>query len=1140
MKYFRLVVAGLLASCGVATPIHTPAQNQQALSAGFTSPLSIDVQSVQLVSLGDGGVVATSWVGTAEFVPATNGWTLRSPPPVALASPCVARLPGGRILRAGGNSGARDTLVFDPASNSWSAAGLLANGRTRASCGALADGRVVIVGGFQSGNFVSSAEVFNPATNGWSPLPAPVSGHSDTPAVLLNDGRLLFPTSFPEVYDPANNSFALVGGQGDGAPLATLIADGRVLLVGPTSARLWNPTSQLFEVVGAPTQRSNAVLVAHGNGAILLGGRSPDGLSSLTTVERFDPTTGTWATAPSLLQAREQGAAASLPNGFVLAVGARVFVPPSTTSALEAARAAEVLNLGCVPLNSCASVGAVCGSLNDGCGTILNCGACGSGLVCSANQCTACVPATCPALGFSCGSAPDGCGGTLQCGTCSGGVACTSNQCAAPSNLASYDGVRRAPACAAAGASCDTGPTLVSGRGPLGPETNAPNTLNSTCPDGTAGTFGADESLNRLKVSTLDSSYLAPGKQVRVDATVVAFAATVDVLDVFVASSADAPLWAYLGSAPSTASGLQTLSVVGTLPPAGTPRMAIRAQFRYQGSASTCSTGPYDDRDDLVFNAAPPDLVGPVLTVSSPVAAAVLRGPSAVDGTATDPSGIQEIAMLVDGALAGTTGTSPFSLPWNSATVADGPHTLSVRARDLAGNLTTISRAVTTSNAPQVTVFAPLPETTVAGAILLRSTLEAVAGRSITTLDFSVDGQAVGSRTAPPWEVDWNSRAVANGPHSLSATATDSFGATSTVVVDFNTDNDFTGPSIVLGSPLEGALVRQTASIEGSASDDRGAFTLELRVDGVLLVSSSTSPFSTPWDSASATDGPHTIVISATDSAGNVTTLVRSFVSDNTPPSVVLSSPAAGIRAEGLIPLEASSSDESGISRVDFFRNGLLLGSATSAPFVWVWDSTGQGGSQVVSATAVDLAGNVQSSAPVTVTIAVNQVAVFDPALRVPSCAAPSTRCSTGSLVVGRGPLGPEPNRPNTLGTCNDGSGGTFHATGQSIDGLSIASSTGGPLAAGTTAVVSVTVWSTQSADRVDVYASPSATTPTWTLVATLRPTVRNAASTLSTTLTIPASGQRAIRAALRTTSTAAPCPSGSRNDRDDLVFMVP
>ncbi len=43
-------------------------------------------------------------------------------------------------------------------------------------------------------------------------------------------------------------------------------------------------------------------------------------------------------------------------------------------------------------------------------------------------------------------------------------------------------------------------------------------------------------------------------------------------------------------------------------------------------------------------------------------------------------------------------------------------------------------------------------------------------------------------------------------------------------------------------------------------------------------------------------------------------------------------------------------------------------------------------------------------------------MAAYDPILKAPRCATVSPSCDTGTLVDGRGLLGPEPNHPNTLG----------------------------------------------------------------------------------------------------------------------------
>ena len=70
------------------------------------------------------------------------------------------------------------------------------------------------------------------------------------------------------------------------------------------------------------------------------------------------------------------------------------------------------------PYPSCAAAGASCGTIDDGCGAALDCGACGSG-ACVDHRCH-CTPKTCAQVGADCGIADDGCGGRVQCGVCNG------------------------------------------------------------------------------------------------------------------------------------------------------------------------------------------------------------------------------------------------------------------------------------------------------------------------------------------------------------------------------------------------------------------------------------------------------------------------------------------------------------------------------------------------------------------------------------------------------------------------------------------------------------------------------------------------------------------------------------------------
>jgi hypothetical protein len=165
-----------------------------------------------------------------------------------------------------------------------------------------------------------------------------------------------------------------------------------------------------------------------------------------------------------------------------------------------------------------------------------------------------------------------------------------------------FDPTLKAPKCATVGSSCDSGPTLLLGRGTMsgGIEVNHPNTINSSCTDGNSGTFHSDESNDRLLI-TSSSGNLTQGTSATVSATIWAWTGfTSDHLDLYFAANANSPSWVLIGTITPTAAGAQTISRTFTLP-TGSTLQAVRAQFRYQGSASSCTAGSFNDHDDLIF-----------------------------------------------------------------------------------------------------------------------------------------------------------------------------------------------------------------------------------------------------------------------------------------------------------------------------------------------------------------------------------------------------------------------------------------------------------------------------------------------------------------------------------------------------------
>ena len=91
----------------------------------------------------------------------------------------------------------------------------------------------------------------------------------------------------------------------------------------------------------------------------------------------------------------------------------------------------------------------------------------------------------------------------------------------------------------------------------------------------------------------------------------------------------------------------------------------------------------------------------------------------------------------------------------------------------------------------------------------------------------------------------------------------------------------------------------------------------------------------------------------------------------NQPPTVALTSPAPGaiFTAPATINLSATASDpENQLTAVEFYRSGTLISSDATAPFTAAWASA-PAGTYVLTAVAIDAAGNRTTSAGVSITV---------------------------------------------------------------------------------------------------------------------------------------------------------------------------
>jgi hypothetical protein len=269
------------------------------------------------------------------------------------------------------------------------------------------------------------------------------------------------------------------------------------------------------------------------------------------------------------------------------------------------------------------------------------------------------------------------------------------------------------------------------------------------------------------------------------------------------------------------------------------------------------------------------DTTPPTASISAPLAGATVSGTVALQGTATDNVGVTKIEFYVDGTLSTSTPTSPFSFSWNTASVTNASHTLSVKAYDAAGNVGTASVTVTVSNtAPTVSISSPSSGTTVSGMVSVRGSASDSTG--LSKIEFYINGTLNATAAASPFSFSWNTTSQTTGSDTLSVKAYDMMGNTSTASVPVSVNNpvpspiaDTTPPVVAITSPANGSTVSHNVAITVSATDNVGVTHVSIYVDNVQLCNDASAPYTCNWNARKYSAGSHTITATAWDAAGN-------------------------------------------------------------------------------------------------------------------------------------------------------------------------------------------------------------------------------------------------------------------------------
>jgi hypothetical protein len=321
----------------------------------------------------DGDVADSPSDDAATTAPDPKAWHAAGAMKTARLAHTATLLPDGRVFVAGGETAARDmiaaTEIFDPAQGTWSAAPSMPAPRSNHVAVLLRDGRVLLAGGGRSApigqpsslEVTGTALLFDPASQSFTATGALLTPRSHFQGVMLDSGEVLVvgggaatthancngqntpncgpiadPLASAERFDPSKGQWRAAAPMKTARYSFTLtrLADGRVLAVGGVNATVPSATSTRTAEVYDPNadawtdvaqlpvpdrEHHSAILLDSGH--VMIAGGKQANVGMIRLVDLYAPDADGWTATSPLSAVRTDPNLVRLQSGHILAVG---------------------------------------------------------------------------------------------------------------------------------------------------------------------------------------------------------------------------------------------------------------------------------------------------------------------------------------------------------------------------------------------------------------------------------------------------------------------------------------------------------------------------------------------------------------------------------------------------------------------------------------------------------------------------------------------------------------------------------------------------------------------------------------------------------------------------------------------------